>query len=87
MANIIAENMFAQVNSEGNMYSIMQEITDHRKDKLAVPDMGWHDYPRRTSGETQDYCKRLGVTGSMEGWIIKLGETQGFESVKPDQSG
>ena len=31
MANVIAENMFAQVNEEGNMYLILQEIMDHKK--------------------------------------------------------
>jgi len=36
-ANIIAENMFAQVDDEGNMYQIMEEITDHKADGTAVP--------------------------------------------------
>ena len=27
--NIIAENMFAQVNKEGNQYLLLKEITDH----------------------------------------------------------
>ena len=29
--NVIAENMFAQVDEEGNMYLILQEIVDHKK--------------------------------------------------------
>jgi hypothetical protein len=36
-ANIIAENMFAQVDNEGNLYLLLQEITDHKKDKSAIP--------------------------------------------------
>jgi hypothetical protein len=36
-ANIIAENMFAQVDSEGNQYLLLQEITDHKKDNSAIP--------------------------------------------------
>ena len=36
-ANVIAENMFAQVDEEGNMYMILQEIVDHKKDNSAVP--------------------------------------------------
>jgi hypothetical protein len=36
-ANIIAENMFAQIDEEGNMYAIMDEICDHKKDETAVP--------------------------------------------------
>jgi hypothetical protein len=36
-ANNIAENMFVQVDSEGRQYLLLQEITDHRKDKTAIP--------------------------------------------------
>ena len=36
-ANVIAENMFAQVDDEGHQFLIMKEITDHRKDNTAVP--------------------------------------------------
>jgi hypothetical protein len=35
-ANVIAENMFAQVDSEGKQYLLMEEITDHRRNALAV---------------------------------------------------
>ena len=35
-ANVIAENMFAQVDGEGRQYLLMQEITDHRRNELAV---------------------------------------------------
>ena len=36
-ANVIAENMFAQVDDEGNQYLLMNEITDHRKENTAIP--------------------------------------------------
>ena len=36
-ANIIAENMYAQVDSEGHQFSILDEITDHKKDNTAIP--------------------------------------------------
>jgi hypothetical protein len=37
-ANVIAENFFSQVDSEGNQYMLMKEISsDHRKDEMAVP--------------------------------------------------
>jgi hypothetical protein len=36
-ANIITENMFAQVNNEGNQFLLLQEITDHRSDHSAIP--------------------------------------------------
>ena len=35
--NVIAENMFAQVDEEENMYLILQEIVDHKNDNSAVP--------------------------------------------------
>jgi hypothetical protein len=35
-ANIIAENMFSQVDSEGNQYLLLQEIMDHKKDNSAI---------------------------------------------------
>ena len=43
-ANVVAENMFAQVDSEGWQYLLMSEITDHRQ-------------PRRFSGKaSQRLC-------------------------------
>ena len=36
-ANIISENMFAQVDDEGKQYFLMNEITDQRKDNTAIP--------------------------------------------------
>ena len=35
-ANIIAENLYSQVNSEGNSYSILEEIIDHKSDGTTV---------------------------------------------------
>ena len=36
-ANIIAENMYAQVDDEGREHLIMKEIVDHKKDQSAIP--------------------------------------------------
>ncbi len=35
-ANVIAQNMFAQCDSEGNQYLLLAGIVDHRKDTSAV---------------------------------------------------
>ena len=35
-ANLIAENLYSQVDDEGNSYSIMSEIIDHKSDRSAV---------------------------------------------------
>ena len=36
-ANVIAENMFAQVDDEGNRYTLLDEIVDHHADETAIP--------------------------------------------------
>jgi hypothetical protein len=36
-ANVIAENMYAQVINEGRQYLLLQEITDHKMDGSAIP--------------------------------------------------
>jgi len=36
-ANVIAECMYAQVDSEGNQYQLLSEITDHRSGNSAIP--------------------------------------------------
>jgi hypothetical protein len=36
-ANVIAKNMFAQVDSEGHQYQILDEIVDHRSDTTIIP--------------------------------------------------
>jgi hypothetical protein len=35
-ANVIAENMYAQVDDEGNMFQLLLEIMDHKKDGTAI---------------------------------------------------
>jgi hypothetical protein len=54
-ANIIAENLFSQVDSEGKQYVLMKEICDHRRDDMAVPaSEGWrldHHAERPQSAE------------------------------------
>ena len=35
-ANIIAENVMSQVESEGHHYQVLTEVTDHKKDDSAI---------------------------------------------------
>jgi hypothetical protein len=35
-ANVIAESMYAQVDNEGNMFQLLDEIMDHKKDDTAI---------------------------------------------------
>ena len=34
--NIIAENMLSQVDYEGRHYQVLNEVTDHKKDDIAI---------------------------------------------------
>ena len=34
--NVIAENIFLQVDKEGQQYALLSEITDHKKDASAL---------------------------------------------------
>jgi hypothetical protein len=34
--NVIANNMYAQVDDEGNMFQLLDEIMDHKKDDMAI---------------------------------------------------
>jgi hypothetical protein len=36
VVNIIAKNMYAQVDDEGNMFQLLDEIMDHKKDNTAI---------------------------------------------------
>jgi hypothetical protein len=47
-ANVIAENMYAQVDSEGNQYQLLDEIIDHKSDDSAIK-IG-HGFTRSRNG-------------------------------------
>ena len=42
-ANIIGESMFTQFDYEGHHYQLLQEITDHRKDRFGNTNFRWYD--------------------------------------------
>ena len=70
-ANIIAENIFSQMDDEGNLFTLMKEIVDHRTNKHAVkgPD-GWHT--------TKTGQKRRKPT--TKGWELLCGWKDGTSS-------
>ena len=35
-ANIVAENIYSQCDSEGNQYLVLKEIVDHKSDESAL---------------------------------------------------
>ena len=46
-ANVIAENIFAQCDNEGRMHAVLQEITDHKKDRRAIHTSNGHKLTRK----------------------------------------
>ena len=70
-ANIIAESIFVQVDSEVHHYQLLQEITDHRKYQSEIPisdDM---------------ICSHNGnivPNKSTRGWYLLVGWKDGFSS-------
>jgi Reverse transcriptase (RNA-dependent DNA polymerase) len=72
-ANIIAENLYSQVDEEGNSYSIMSEIIDHKRDGAAVTkDDGMEttkdglQRPRRT---TKGWKLLVSWKGGTSSWV------------------
>jgi hypothetical protein len=71
-ANIIAENLCSQVDEEGNTYSIMIEITDHKSNGSAVTkDNGWEikDGQRRPRRTTRGWKLLVSWKGGTSSWV------------------
>jgi len=70
-ANTIAENIYSQVDEEGNQYLLMQEITDHKKDGSAVAaDDKWihHGYNKQLRRTTQGWQLRVTWKDGTSSW-------------------
>ena len=54
-ANVIAENLYAQCDSEGRQYLFLSEIVDHEKsDKAISKDQGFHTSHNGNQVRTKD---------------------------------
>jgi hypothetical protein len=76
-ANVIAENLYSQVDSEGRQFLMLDEISDHRKDKTAyAKDNGYvishngNKTPRQTAQGWQ-----------LSGWNLGLDCIEGPQGV------
>jgi hypothetical protein len=74
--NIIAENMYAQCDAEGNQYLLMDSLVDYKSDghAIKVADMfvirnGRQHMRKMTIGRLETLC-------SVEGWYDNLGTTR-----------
>jgi hypothetical protein len=72
-ANVIAENIFSQVDPEGNRYILLSEITNHRKDNLAI---GIDDI-YSTHGSNRNLRK------TTQGWELQVTWKVGSSSWEP----
>ena len=59
--NIIAENMLAQVDSKGNQYLLLKEITNHKHDNSAIP---------MSDGMVQNSSGTLKPKVTTRGWFL-----------------
>jgi hypothetical protein len=75
-ANVIAENMYAQVDNEGNMFQLLDEIMDHKKDDTAI------DIANRTV--TTSSGKNVKPKITTQGWqLLVLWKDKSMSWVKP----
>jgi hypothetical protein len=72
-ANIIAENMYAQVDVEGNKFTLLHKIIGHRKDDtaLTINDM----YVEGTNNPS--------IKKSTKGWYLQILWKDGCTSWEP----
>ena len=75
-ANIVAENMYAQIDDHGNQYALLSEIQDHKKDGTALTEEDSWDY--RGANKTRK--------PTTKGWQLLVAWKDGSSSVFPSQS-
>ena len=57
-ANLLAENIWSQVDSEGNRYQIMDHVADHKKDNTAIRyNEAWMISKKWEEGTERKYLK------------------------------
>ena len=72
--NLIAENLYSQVDKEGETYTVMKEILDHRKTTAAVePDDGF------VTSKNGQRRRRMTTTG----WELEVGYRDGSTAWVP----
>ena len=79
MANVIAENLFAQVDDEGNRFVLLDDIVDHRKSADALSGDDGFIVTRERYEASSSYYPRMGIVCSMEGSIHDVGYLERYE--------
>ena len=73
-ANVIAENLFSQVDSEGRRFLVLSEITDHSADGRAI---------KQADGFTRSYNGNQVPKQTTIGWKLLVGWKDGSEEWIP----
>ena len=68
-ANVIADNIYAQCDDEGNMYTLMDEIIDHRKDSTALTEKdAWiHTKTGTKQRKMENHHRRMAAPCTIQG--------------------
>jgi hypothetical protein len=74
MANVIAENLFSQVDSDGRRFFVLSEITDHSADGRAI---------KQAYGFTRSYNGNQVPKQTTIGWKLLVGWKDGSEEWIP----
>ena len=82
-ANVIAECMYAQVDSEGNQYQLLSENTDLRSDNAAIQIVDGFTTSQNGNCVPKPTTRGLVPASLMEGRIIGLVATEGFKRRLP----
>jgi hypothetical protein len=86
-ANIIAENLLAQVDEEGHRQMLIEEIEDHRTLEDAIPIEGGRIYhPVRHEEKAPNY-EGLGTLRQVERWVFNLDSPERFKRYLPSRTG
>ena len=76
-ANIVAENIYSQCDSEGNQYLVLKEIIDHKSDESALRVGDGYTVGRNGNLHQKDYNSRLEAVVRVEGWFHRVDRTEG----------
>ena len=73
-ANVIAENLYSQIDSEGRQFLVLEEITDHQKDGTDI---------KVDDGYTVSYNGNKQPKKTTRGWEINMKMKEGFSQWIP----
>jgi hypothetical protein len=80
-ANAIAENLYAQVDEEGNRHVLFDEIIDHRTNGREVKQQDAFVVTSNGNKRRRETTFGMGDPCAMERWQLHMGCTQRYEGI------